>query len=83
MLDPTPVPSVDETASQPPLVRCTLLTISQAAKLLGISTGTLRNWDRNGRLRAYRNPMTDYRLYDRLKLKSLLRKGLTTPPHVN
>ena len=52
-----------------------LLTISEAARLLGVSAGTLRNWDRAGKLSAVRHPMNHYRLY-RLSELRLLRKRI-------
>ena len=48
------------------------LTIHEAAKLLGVSTSTLRAWDRAGKLTAIRNPMNRYRLYRREDLEAFL-----------
>ena len=48
------------------------LTIGEAAELLGVSAATLRNWDRNGKLKAHRNPLNQYRLYRREQLERLL-----------
>ncbi len=39
------------------------ITIKQAAKILGVSPLTLRNWDKNGKLKAHRHPMNNYRVY--------------------
>jgi len=39
------------------------LTIKEAAKLLGVTTLTLRNWEKKRKLIPYRNPINDYRLY--------------------
>lgn len=39
------------------------LSIKETAKLLGVSSPTLRNWDKEGTLVAYRNPMNNYRAY--------------------
>ena len=50
------------------------LTVSEAAERLGVSSGTLRNWDRAGRLKAHRNPLNGYRLYRRSDLEALLLK---------
>lgn len=50
------------------------LTVSEAAAVLGVSTSTLRNWDRVGKLKARRHPINDYRLYRREELEELLRK---------
>lgn len=43
--------------------RKTALTISEAAELLGVSAATLRNWDRAGKLKTSRHPISGYRLY--------------------
>jgi DNA (cytosine-5)-methyltransferase 1 len=48
------------------------MTITEAAGLLGVSTSTLRNWDRAGKLKAARNPMNRYRLYRREDVEELL-----------
>lgn len=47
------------------------LTIAQAARLLGVSASTLRNWDRAGKLKPRRHPMNKYRVYDRIELERL------------
>ena len=39
------------------------ITIKQAAKILGVSTLTLRNWDNNGKFPAGRHPISNYRVY--------------------
>lgn len=49
-----------------------LLQIRDAAKLLGVSEKTLRNWDRAGHLRAHRHPINGYRLYRVSDLHALL-----------
>ena len=51
-----------------------LLTINEAAGLLGVNKMTLRRWDVSGKLKAYRNPMNKYRLYKREELEALLRE---------
>ena len=48
------------------------LTVREAAKLIGVSTSTLRAWDRAGKLSAIRNPMNRYRLYRREDLEAFL-----------
>ncbi|MCA1947872.1 MAG: helix-turn-helix domain-containing protein [Armatimonadetes bacterium] len=50
------------------------LTIAQAARLLGVSASTLRNWDRTGKLKPRRHPMNRYRVYDRAELERLKSK---------
>lgn len=51
------------------------LRVGDAARLVGVSRATLRNWDKTGKLRAVRHPMNGYRLYRRKDLESIL-KGL-------
>jgi len=46
------------------------LTIKEAAEFLGVTPLTLRNWDKNGKLKASRHPMSNYRIY---KLEDLER----------
>ena len=48
------------------------LTVKAAAALLGVCPGTLRNWDRAGKLRPTRHPMNGYRLYRRSDLEAVL-----------
>jgi site-specific DNA-methyltransferase (adenine-specific) len=40
-----------------------LITISEAAKLIGVSTTTLRRWDRSGKFQSIRHPINNYRVY--------------------
>lgn len=49
------------------------LTIKEAAEFLGISPSTLRNWEKQGKLSAHRNPMNGYRLYLKGELERLLK----------
>jgi DNA (cytosine-5)-methyltransferase 1 len=39
------------------------LTLSEASELIGKSKETLRRWDRDGKLLAVREPMSNYRVY--------------------
>ena len=48
------------------------LTVGEAAEQLGVSRSTLRNWDKAGKLMAYRHPVNGYRLYLRDELERLL-----------
>jgi len=50
------------------------ITIKKAAKLLHVCPLTLRNWDRKGILRPYRNPVNNYRLYRLEQIEEFLRK---------
>ena len=38
-------------------------SIKEAAEILGVSTLTLRNWDKSGKFPAQRHPMNNYRVY--------------------
>jgi MerR family transcriptional regulator, copper efflux regulator len=49
------------------------LQIKEAARLLGVSEGTLRNWGRQGKLRTHRHPINGYRLFKKADLEELLR----------
>ena len=59
------------------------LQIKAAAKFLGVSPNTLRNWERSGKLTTYRHPINGYRLYKKTDLETLLsaiqRSDQTTP----
>ena len=50
------------------------LSIHQAAKFLGVTSLTLRNWDKKGVLTAYRNPVNNYRVYRRDQIDFFLRR---------
>jgi len=44
-------------------------TLSEVSDLLSVSKETLRRWDRNGKLTAVREPMSNYRVYKKDQLK--------------
>jgi len=50
------------------------LTVREVADSLGVTSLTLRNWDKSGKLKAYRNPINNYRLYKPEDIELLLRK---------
>jgi DNA-binding transcriptional MerR regulator len=50
------------------------LSIKQAAAVIGVTPLTLRNWDNSGKLRAYRNPINNYRYYRVDQIEAFLRK---------
>ena len=50
------------------------LTIKQAAKIIGVSELTLRNWDRARKFVALRHPMNNYRMYTLDQIDSLMKK---------
>ena len=49
-------------------------TIKQAAKILRVTPLTLRNWDKRGKLKAYRHPLNNYRVYRADQLEMFLRR---------
>jgi len=50
------------------------ITIKKAAKLLHVTPLTLRNWDKRGIIRPYRNPVNNYRLYRLDQIEAFLRQ---------
>ncbi len=52
-----------------------LVSLSAASKILNVSTETLRNWDRQGKLIAYRNPLNHYRMYDLEQLREIVKSN--------
>lgn len=50
------------------------LTIKEASALIGVTPLTLRNWDKAGKLKAYRNPINKYRIYKSEEIELFLRK---------
>ena len=55
----------------------TFITIREAAKLIGVTPLTLRNWDKRGFLVPVRNPYNNYRLYRHADLVDFLGKFST------
>lgn len=47
-----------------------MMKIGEAADFMGVSSETLRNWDRWGWLKPVRNPVTGYRYYLRENLET-------------
>lgn len=48
------------------------ITIKQAAKILGVSALTLRNWDNSGKFEASRHPISNYRVYKIEDIENIL-----------
>ena len=48
------------------------LRIKEAAKYLGVSPNTLRNWGRDDKVPMHRNPINGYRLFKITDLDELL-----------
>lgn len=47
-------------------------SIKEAAEILGVSTLTLRNWDKSGKFRAQRHPINNYRVYKASAIKGVI-----------
>ena len=50
------------------------LNISQAAKILGVSAGTLRRWDKAGKFPSQRHPINNYRIYKEDQVKFVIKE---------
>lgn len=50
------------------------ITISEASEILSVSPMTLRRWDNSGKLKTYRHPINNYRLYKREELEALIKE---------
>lgn len=50
------------------------MLINEAARFLGVSAGTLRNWERGGKIKTHRHPVNGYRLYKKKDLEALLKQ---------
>ena len=53
------------------MVMSKYLSLSETAELLGKSKETLRRWDREGKLPAVREPMSNYRMYSRSQIEDI------------
>lgn len=49
------------------------LTVNEVSKIIGVTPLTVRNWDKKGRLLAYRNPFNNYRMYKVEDVEGLLK----------
>ena len=47
------------------------ISLSQASKIIGKSKETLRRWDREGKLSAVREPISNYRVYRKIEVERL------------
>jgi excisionase family DNA binding protein len=55
-----------------------ILSIKEAAELLGVSEVTLRRWDKRGKFSPHRHPVNGYRCYRRdavLRLRKRIESG--------
>lgn len=46
--------------------------VAEAARILGVSQGTIRVWAETGKIPVHRNPANGYRLFKRLELEGFL-----------
>lgn len=51
-----------------------ILTIKEAAEILGVCEMTLRRWDRSGKFSPRRHPINSYRVYSRADVMKLRRQ---------
>ncbi len=50
------------------------LLVSEAAEFLGVASNTVRKWAADGKLKEYRHPVNNYRLFKKLDVEKLLRQ---------
>jgi excisionase family DNA binding protein len=56
------------------------LLVREVAVRLRVAPNTVRAWAANGKLREYRHPVNNYRLFKRDDVEALLRKIEDPPP---
>lgn len=61
-----------QTLSMTKIPQKEFLTVTEVAKIFGVSPLTVRNWDQKGKLEATRNPFNNYRVYRRVDIETLL-----------
>lgn len=52
------------------------LLVNETAAILDVSANTVRAWAASGKLREYRHPLNNYRLFKRTEVESLMRQIL-------
>ena len=50
------------------------LKINEVSKQLGISSATLRRWDKSGKFNSRRHPINNYRVYTEEQVKLLVKE---------
>ena len=50
------------------------IKVKEASQILGVSIMTLHRWDAKGKLKSFRHPINNYRLYKKDKLEQLLNR---------
>lgn len=58
-------------------------TIAEASIILGKCKQTLRRWDNKGKLTAFREPISNYRVYRKKDINAILQPTLLTDPIIN
>ena len=48
------------------------LKITEAAKFLGVTTNTVRNWEKSGKIKLYKSSISSYRFYKKEDLEEIL-----------
>ena len=56
------------------------LSLAEASEMIGKSKETLRRWDRDGKLSAVREPMSNYRVYRKAEVQTLFSDFLIEYP---
>jgi len=60
----------------------TYITIKDAAKILGVTKLTLRNWDKAGKLIANRHPINNYRIYKSEEIERIIEAMDSSPVEI-
>ena len=55
------------------------VTIKSASEIVGVSIETLRNWDKQGKLKSKRDPQNGYRLYCISQIQEYLKTAKAKP----
>lgn len=50
------------------------ITVNVASEILGVSKGTVRKWESEGKIHSVRHPINGYRLFNESDLRKLLWK---------
>ena len=57
--------------------------IKEVATLFGVTPMTLRNWNKTGKFIASRNPINNYRMYNRIDIENILAQIDFTNQQIN
>jgi DNA (cytosine-5)-methyltransferase 1 len=60
------------------MVMSDYISLTEASELIGKSKETLRRWDRDGKLLAVREPISNYRVYNRAQVELLFKEFIDT-----